>query len=83
VDSAGARAFNSFRYSSSEGPMHDYEILILNSDHHPLSFVEVMESSDAAAIRSAQRIAKGRDIEVWRDLDCVYKTPRHDRPAAA
>lgn len=55
--------------------MQDYEILILDQDHHPSAFVEVMEASDAAAIRSAQRMANGRDIEVWRDLDCVYHSP--------
>lgn len=62
--------------------MHDYEILILNSDRRPSSFVEVMESSDAAAIRSAQHMAKGRDIEVWRDLDCVFRSPT-SKPNAA
>ena len=54
--------------------MHDYEILILDSNHHPSTMVEVMEASDAAAIRSAMRFARGRDVEVWRDLDCVYRT---------
>ena len=56
--------------------MQDYEILILTSDHHPSAFVEMMEASDAAAIRSAIHMAQGREIEVWRDLDCVYRTPQ-------
>lgn len=60
--------------------MHDYEILILNDDHRPSAMVEMMEASDASAIRSAMRIANGRDIEVWRDLDCVYRTPRAAPP---
>jgi hypothetical protein len=59
-----------------EGSMHDYEILIFDRNRHPSTFVEVMEASDDAAIRSAVHIAKGRDIEVWRDLDCVYRTPQ-------
>jgi hypothetical protein len=65
--------------------MHDYEILILDQDHHPSAIVEMMEASDASAIRSAQHIANGRDIEVWRDLDCVYRTQRavSGRSAAA
>jgi hypothetical protein len=54
--------------------MHDYEILILDRNRHPSTFVEMTEASDAAAIRSAMRFARGRDIEVWRDLDCVYRT---------
>jgi len=62
--------------------MHDYEILILNQDHDPSALVEMMEASDASAIRSAMRIANGRDIEVWRDLDCVYRTPRASSAAA-
>ena len=62
--------------------MHDYEILILDQNHHPSALVEVMEASDASAIRSAQRMAKGRDIEVWRDLDCVYRT-RYQKPNVA
>jgi hypothetical protein len=56
--------------------MHDYEILILDEALHPSAMVEVMEASDASAIHSAMRIAKGRDIEVWHDLDCVYRTAR-------
>jgi hypothetical protein len=61
--------------------MQDYEILILNSDHRPSSFLEVIEPSYAAAVRSAQRMARGRDIEVWRDLDCVFRMP-YTKPAA-
>jgi hypothetical protein len=56
--------------------MHDYEILILDEALHPSAIVELLEASDASAIRSAMRIANGRDIEVWRDLDCVYRTAR-------
>lgn len=62
--------------------MHDYEVLILDEKRHPSAIVEMMEASDATAIRSAQRMANGRDIEVWRDLDCVYRT-RYEKPHAA
>jgi hypothetical protein len=55
--------------------MHDYEILILNESHRPSAMVEMMEPSDDAAIRSAVSIARGRAVEVWRDLDCVYRAP--------
>ena len=55
--------------------MHDYEILILDRNRRPSTMVEMMEASDDAAIRCAMRFARGRDIEVWRDLDCVYRTP--------
>jgi hypothetical protein len=70
-------------HPASEGSMQDYEILILNQDHHPSAMVEMMEASDASAIRSAMRIANGRDIEVWRDLDCVYRTPHAPGRSAA
>jgi len=56
--------------------MHDYEILILDEAHRPSAMVEMMEASDVSAIRSAMRIANGRDIEVWRDLDCIFRTVR-------
>ncbi|HVV27348.1 MAG TPA: hypothetical protein VG501_12110 [Rhizomicrobium sp.] len=54
--------------------MRDYEIRILNNRKSPTAFVEMMESSDAAAIRAAERIAGGRAVEVWRDIDCVYRS---------
>jgi hypothetical protein len=83
MDRKAGRVFNLRVYSASEGSMPDYEILILNHDHHPSALVEMVEASDASAIRTAQRIANGRDIEVWRDLDCVYRTPRAIPSAAA
>ncbi len=64
--------------------MHDYEIRVLNSKFSSSAFIEVMEPSDDAAIRSAMRLANGRAVEVWRDIECVYRAgPAKDlRPAA-
>jgi hypothetical protein len=54
--------------------MHDYEIRILNSKFASSALVEMMQASDEAAIRSAERMANGRAVEVWRGLDCVYRS---------
>jgi hypothetical protein len=54
--------------------MHDYEIRILNSKRGSLALIEILEPSDNAAIRSAERIANGRPVEVWQDIDCIYRS---------
>jgi hypothetical protein len=54
--------------------MHDYEIRILNSNRGSLAYIEIMEPSDAYAIRSAERIAGGRPVEVWHDIECIYRS---------
>jgi hypothetical protein len=54
--------------------MHDYEIRILNGKGGSLAYVEILEPSDNAAIRSAERMARGRPVEVWRGIDRVYRS---------
>jgi hypothetical protein len=59
--------------------MDDYEIRILNSQHKTAALIAMLEPSDDFAIRSAERIANGRPVEVWRDLDCIYRNgPKTD-----
>ncbi len=65
--------------------MHDYEIRILNSKRGSLAYIEILEPSDDAAIRSAERMAEGKPVEVWRDIDCIYRSDIQTnvlRPAA-
>jgi hypothetical protein len=54
--------------------MHDYEIRILNSRLASSAIIEVLEVSDRTAIRSAERMAEGRPVEVWRGIECVYRS---------
>jgi hypothetical protein len=51
--------------------MENYEIRIVKKGH---PFVlNGPHASDFAAIRRAQTLAEGADeVEVWRDLNCVY-----------
>jgi hypothetical protein len=64
--------------------MHDYEIRILNGKGGSLAYVEVLEPSDNRAIWSAKHMARGRPFEVWRGIDCVYRSdePSHLRSVA-
>jgi hypothetical protein len=52
--------------------MQEYEFRVLNSDKSVALIMEEVALSDHAAIRSAQRVAHGRAIEVWRGLSCIY-----------
>jgi hypothetical protein len=52
----------------------DYEVLILDEKARPRAFVEMRDSGDDDAIRSAMHIANGRSFEVWRDLHCVHRS---------
>lgn len=54
--------------------MQDYEIRVLGSKHTSHTLIEVLEAGDSAAIRSAERIANGRPVEVWRGIDCIYRS---------
>lgn len=52
--------------------MQEYEFRVLNSDKSVAVIMEEVALSDHAAIRSAQRVAHGRSVEVWRGLSCIY-----------
>jgi hypothetical protein len=54
--------------------MLDYEILILDEDANPRTFVEIQDSGDDDAVSSATRIANGRPFEVWRDIICIHRS---------
>jgi hypothetical protein len=64
--------------------MHEYEIRILKAGGECSAIVEEIQLSDHAAIRSAQKMARGNPFEVWRGLDCIYAAgaPAADRRAA-
>lgn len=66
--------------------MTGYEIRILNKDGAVLSTVLALHVNDYAAVRSARKLAADRAVEVWRDLDCIYREPDPDpdhQPRAA
>ena len=59
--------------------MNAYEILrILNKSHQPKVIVHVAHVSDFAAVRSARRLAGSQAVEVWRDVECIYRDRKHD-----
>ena len=53
--------------------MTGYEIRILNKDGGVSSTVLALHINDYAAVRSARKLAADRAVEVWRDLDCIYR----------
>lgn len=63
------------KQSILEVVMTGYEIRILNKDGGVLSTVLALHVNDYAAVRSARKLAADRAVEVWRDLDCIYRDP--------
>jgi hypothetical protein len=54
--------------------MENYEIRIVKKGQHPV-ILAGLHSSDFAAVRRAQSLAdKDDEVEVWRDLNCLYST---------
>ena len=54
--------------------MDNYEIRIVKPGHQPV-IINGPYTSDFAAVRRAQNLAtKDDEIEVWRDLNCLYST---------
>ncbi len=54
--------------------MDNYEIRIVKKGRHPV-IIAVAHASDYAAVRRAQSLADQDDeVEVWRDLNCLYST---------
>jgi hypothetical protein len=54
--------------------MENYEIRIVKKGHHPV-ILAGPHTSDFAAVRRAQSLAdKDDEVEVWRDLNCLYST---------
>lgn len=58
--------------------MENYEIRIVKKGHHPVILVSP-HTSDFAAVRRAQALAdKDDEVEVWRELTCLYSTRSGD-----
>ena len=54
--------------------MENYEIRIVKKGGHPV-ILAGPHTSDFAAVRRAQSLAdKDDEVEVWRDMDCLYST---------
>ncbi|MDN5289756.1 MAG: hypothetical protein JWR38_6035 [Mucilaginibacter sp.] len=53
--------------------MWEYEIRILNSQNKCSFIVEACHADDDQAVRAALRLANGRGVEVWRDLECLLR----------
>jgi hypothetical protein len=54
--------------------MENYEIRIVKKGHR-LVVLAGPHTSDLAAVRRAQSLAdKDDEVEVWRDLNCLYST---------
>ncbi len=54
--------------------MENYEIRIAKSGHQPV-ILAGPHTSDFAAVRRAQSLAQQDDeVEVWRELTCLYST---------
>jgi len=51
--------------------MREYEIRVLKSARLPGIITTEIHLSDQAAIRSARKIAIGRQFEVWCGLECI------------
>jgi hypothetical protein len=63
--------------------VHEYEIRILRADGGATLITAEIQLNDNAAIRSAQKLAKGQKFEVWKGMDCIYgtgTTPSRDGP---
>jgi hypothetical protein len=54
--------------------LENYEIRIVKKGSAPVIYA-CPQASDYAAVRRAQTLAGPEDqVEVWRELDCVYTT---------
>ena len=61
--------------------MHEYEIRILQRSGSPIITAEI-QLSDTAAIRSARKMAQGRQFEVWKGPECIFGLAMVSKPAA-
>lgn len=52
--------------------MHEYEIRLLTSTGRPSLITVEMQLTDAAAIRSGKRLARGTQFEVWRGDQRIF-----------
>jgi hypothetical protein len=55
--------------------LDNYEIRIIKKGHKAPIIYSCPYASDYAAVRRAQSLIQdGDDVEVWRDMDCVFAT---------
>ena len=54
-----------------------YEVCILGEGRRTLAIVKTAHVNDFAAVRSARTLAGGHCVEVWRDLECIYRDTMH------
>jgi hypothetical protein len=73
LDSAPEQALNSAR-NPVEASMHDYEIRILKENSKLAALIAITGASDEAIIREAKRIAQDRPMEIWREVECIYRS---------
>jgi hypothetical protein len=59
--------------------MCEYEIRILKSPGSPTLIMVGTQLGDFTAVRLARKMARGRQFEVWRDLDCITGMARLPR----
>ena len=52
--------------------MHEYEIRILQPDGRSALIAAEIHLNDHSAIRSARKLAAGKGVEVWREMECIY-----------
>jgi len=55
--------------------MRTYEIFVLDELLIPSILIEEAHPDDRSAIKSAQKIAAKRRVEVWHGAECVYAHP--------
>lgn len=60
---------------AAERGMADYEIRILRADFSPSLIWKSSQLGDDAAIRAGMRAAGGLPLEIWRDMDCIFRAP--------
>ncbi|HWF64549.1 MAG TPA: hypothetical protein VN685_08065 [Rhizomicrobium sp.] len=66
----------SFAGAERSAPRLDYEIRILKDDLQPSLIWKSLYEGDAAAIRAGVRAAAGHPLEIWRDMDCIFRAPQ-------
>jgi hypothetical protein len=75
MDSDGRSGFNWRAGFFKEAFLDNYEIRIVKKGRKAIFIYACPHASDYAAVRRAQSLVEeGDEVEVWRDLDCVYST---------
>jgi hypothetical protein len=75
VDSSPGRHSNQASGVEQEAVLDNYEIRIVKKGARAPFIYNCPQASDNDAIRCGQRLTSIDDeLEVWRDLDCIYAT---------